>query len=102
LILYIEIKISDIKERFYEFCRYRQWTANLSHTSKIRIKAKLNRIYINLINGDATLLSIIKIINIFNSNIVFEEEFDYELIDVTNIKGVRYFILIINNYSKYR
>jgi hypothetical protein len=43
-----------------------------------------------------------KIINILNFGIVFEEEFDYELADVTNIKGARYFILITDDYSKYR
>jgi hypothetical protein len=43
-----------------------------------------------------------KIINIFNPDIIFEEKFDYELADVANIKGARYFILIINDYSKYR
>jgi hypothetical protein len=43
-----------------------------------------------------------KIINIFNFDTVFEEEFDYELTDVTNIKGARYFILITDDYSRYR
>jgi hypothetical protein len=52
--------------------------------------------------GNITLSLIIKTINILNPDTVFEEEFDYELADVANIKSVRYFILIINDYSKYR
>jgi hypothetical protein len=102
LILYNKIKISDVKERFCESYKYKKLTANTSHTLKIRITAKLNRIYINLAGGNTTLPLIIKIINIFNSDIIFEKEYDYELIDVTNIKSARYFILIIDDYSRYR
>jgi hypothetical protein len=102
LILYIGIKISDAKKRFCEFYRYEKQTANPSYTPKIRAKAKLDRIYINLADGDTTLPLIIKIINILNPGIIFEEEFDYELADVASIKDARYFILIIDNYSRYR
>jgi hypothetical protein len=52
--------------------------------------------------GDATLSSIMKTINILNFGIVFEEEFDYELANVASIKGARYFILITDDYSRYR
>jgi hypothetical protein len=102
LTLYIKIKISDAKERFCELYKYGKQTANSSYTFKIRVKAKLDRIHINLISGDATLPLIIKTINILNSGTVFEEKFDYELADVANIKNARYFILIIDDYSRYR
>jgi hypothetical protein len=99
---YIEIKISDAKERFCESCKYGKQTANPSHTSKTRAKAKLDRIHIDLADGGATLPSIIKTVSILNPGIVFEEEFDYELADVASIKDARYFILIIDDYSRYR
>jgi hypothetical protein len=94
--------MSDAKERFCEFYRYRKQKANLSYTPKIRPKTKLDRIHINLAGGNATLPSIIKIVNIFNPGIIFEKEFDYELADMANIKNVYYFMLIINDFSRYR
>jgi hypothetical protein len=94
--------MSDVKERFCESYKYGKQTANPSYTFRVRAKARLNRIHINLVGGDVTLPLIMKIISILNSGIVFEEEFDYELIDVANIKGARYFILITDDYSRYR
>jgi hypothetical protein len=99
---YIGIKISDAKKRFCEPCRYGKQTANPNHTLKIRAKAKLDRIYINLADGNITLPLIMKTVNILNPDIIFEKEFDYELANVANIKGAHYFILITNNYSRYR
>jgi hypothetical protein len=98
----IEIKISDTKERFCEPCRYGKQIANPSHTSRTRAKARLDRIHINLISGGATLPPIIKTINILNPGTVFEEKFDYELINITSIKDARYFMLITDDYSRYR
>jgi hypothetical protein len=98
----IKIKISNAKKRFCEPYRYGKQTANPSHTPKTRVKAKLDRIHINLTGGGATLSPIIKTVNILNSGTVFEEEFDYKLIDVASIKGARYFMLITDDYSKYR
>jgi hypothetical protein len=97
---YIEIKISDAKERFCEPYKYGKQTANPSHTPRTRAKAKLNRIYINLTDGNTTLPSIIRIINILNPGTIFEKEFDYELADVANIKGARYFMLITDDWSR--
>jgi hypothetical protein len=100
--LYIKIKISDIKERFCESYRYGKQTANFNYPPKIRVKTKLDRIYINLAGENATLPLIINFFNIFNLGTIFEEKFDYELVDITNIKDARYFILIIDDYSRYR
>ena len=52
--------------------------------------------------GGATLSSTMKTISILNPGTVFEEEFDYELADVASIKGARYFMLITDDYSRYR
>jgi hypothetical protein len=102
LALCIGIKMSDAKERFCESCRYGKQTANPSHTPRARAKARLDRIHINLVSGGATLPPTIKTISILNPGTVFEEEFDYELADVASTKGARYFMLITDDYSRYR
>jgi hypothetical protein len=90
-----DVKLSDGKERFCEPCTISKQHAILNHIPQERAKAKLDRIHINIAGGSATLPPAI-------NNAIEDGEFDYKNANTPSFRGARYFIIITNDYSRYR
>ena len=89
------VKLSDRKKRFCELCTISKQHTIPSHIPQERAKAKLDRIHIDIASGDATLPPAI-------SNAIEDSEFNYKNIDTPSLRGARYFMIITNDYSRYR
>jgi histone deacetylase 1/2 len=90
-----EIKLSDGKERFCEPCTISKQHAIPSHTPQERAKARLDLIHIDIAGGGATLPSTV-------ATAMEDGEFDYKNADTPSLRGARYFMIIIDDYSRYR
>jgi hypothetical protein len=66
-----------------------------SHEPKSRAETKFDKIYINIVDGNAILPFII-------AEIIEDSEFDYKNASQSSVRGARYFIFIIDDYFRYR
>jgi hypothetical protein len=90
-----DVKLSDGKTLFCESCTLGKQYAISSHESQPREEVRLDRIYINITDGGATLpLTITQAIE--------DSEFDYKDASQPSVRGARYFMLITDGYSRYR
>jgi hypothetical protein len=90
-----DVKLSDGKERFCEPCTISKQHIIPSHIPQERAKAKFDRIHIDIAGGGATLPPAI-------SNAIEDGEFDYKNADTPSLRGARYFMIITDDYSRYR
>jgi hypothetical protein len=87
------VHLSTIKQIFCEPCIFGKQRSNLSHKQQERAKAKLDFIHVDLTGGKNSLFE--------KSDITQVDLFDKEGISFIQ-KGLRYFMLITDNYSRYR
>jgi hypothetical protein len=90
-----DIKLSDGKILFCELYTLGKQYIIPSHESQSREEIRLDRIYINIAGGDAILSSAI-------TQAIEDSEFDYKNASQPSMRDARYFMLIINGYSRYR
>jgi hypothetical protein len=90
-----DIKLSDGKARFCELYTLNKQYAISNYKSQSRAEARLDKIYINIADGSAILSSII-------AKAIEDSEFDYKNVNQSSVRGVRYFMLITDDYSRYR
>jgi hypothetical protein len=90
-----DVKLSDGKTRFCELYTLGKQHAIPNHKSQSRAEAKLNRIHIDIAGGSATLPPTI-------AKAIEDSEFDYKNASQPSMRGARYFILITDDYSRYR
>jgi hypothetical protein len=90
-----DIKFPDGKIRFCEPYILDKQYIIFNHASQTRAKARLERIYIDIAGGGAILSSaIVKIME--------ENEFDYKNANQFSLRNAYYFMIIIDDYSRYR
>jgi hypothetical protein len=90
-----DVKLSDGKAPFCELYTLSKQYIIPNYESQSRAEVKFDRIYINIADGDAILLSII-------AEAIEDSEFDYKNASQSLMRDARYFIFIINDYSQYR
>jgi hypothetical protein len=90
-----DIKLLDGKIRFCESYTLNKQYVISNHKSQPRAEARFDKIYINIANEGAILLSVI-------TEAIEDSEFDYKNASQFLIRGARYFIFIINDYFRYR
>jgi hypothetical protein len=90
-----DIKLSNGKTRFCESYTLGKQYAIPNHEPQPRAEAKLDRIHINIAGGGATLPPAI-------AEAIEDSEFDYKNASQSLMRGARYFILITDDYFRYR
>jgi hypothetical protein len=90
-----DIKLSNGKAQFCELYTLNKQHIISSHKLQSRAKARLDRIHINIAGEGAILSPAI-------TKAIKDSEFDYKNANQSLIRDARYFILIINDYFRYR
>jgi hypothetical protein len=90
-----DIKLYDGKIRLCELYTLSKQYAISNHAPQIRAKTRLERIYIDIAGGGATLPPAI-------AKAIEKGEFDYKNASQFSLRDTRYFMMIINDYSRYR
>jgi hypothetical protein len=90
-----DIKLSDGKTRFCELYTLGKQYIIFNYKSQPRAEVRLDRIYIDIAGGGATLSFAI-------AEAIEDSEFDYKNASQFSVRGARYFMFIIDDYFRYR